>query len=53
MANIKKQDYEHIAIIFNESGDRAAQEYIATTYGNKAPRGVISRIKKAPGFKYD
>ncbi len=53
MANIKKQDYEHIANIFNESGDKAAQDYIATTYGNKAPRGVISRIKKAPGFKYD
>ena len=53
MANVKKQDYEHIANIFNESGDKAAQEYIATTYGNKAPRGVISRIKKAPGFKYD
>ena len=51
MANIK-QDYEHIANIFNESGDKAAQDYIATTYGNKAPR-VISRIKKAPGFKYD
>lgn len=53
MANVKKQDYEHIANIFNESGDKAAQEYVATTYGNKAPRGVISRIKKAPGFKYD
>lgn len=53
MANVKKQDYEHIANIFNESGDKAAQKYIATTYGNKAPRGVISRIKKAPGFKYD
>lgn len=53
MANIKKQDYEHIANIFNESGDKAAQDYIATTYGNKAPRGVMSRIKKAPGFKYD
>ena len=53
MANVKKQDYEYIANIFNESGDKAAQEYIATTYGNKAPRGVISRIKKAPGFKYD
>ena len=53
MANVKKQDYENIANIFNESGDKAAQEYIATTYGNKAPRGVISRIKNAPGFKYD
>lgn len=45
MANVKKQDYEYIANIFNESGDKAAQEYIATTYGNKAPRGVISRIE--------
>jgi len=53
MANVKKQDYEYIVNIFNESGDKAAQEYIATIYGNKAPRGVISRIKKAPGFKYD
>ena len=28
MANVKKQDYEYIANIFNESGDKAAQEYI-------------------------
>lgn len=28
MAIVKKQDYEYIANIFNESGDKAAQEYI-------------------------
>lgn len=53
MANVKKSDYKNIANIFNESGDNAAQEYIVNTYGTKAPRGVISRIKNSPGFKYD
>lgn len=53
MANVKKADYENIANIFNESGDKAAQEYITNTYGIKAPRGVITRIKKSPGFSYD
>lgn len=53
MANVKKADYENIANIFNESGYKAAQEYITNTYGIKAPRGVITRIKKSPGFSYD
>ena len=53
MANVKKSDYENIANIFNKSGDKAAQEYIVNTYGTKAPRGVIARIKKSPDFKYD
>lgn len=53
MPRVKKEDYEIIANIFNESGDIAAQEYIVNTYGTKVPRGVISRIKKSPGFKYD
>lgn len=53
MAYIRQEDYENVANIFNESGDKAAVEYIVKTYGNKSPRGVLSRIKKSPGFKYD
>lgn len=53
MTKVRREDYENIANIFNESGDKAAIEYIVTTYGTKAPKGVISRIKKSPGFKYD
>ena len=53
MANVKRDDYENIVNNFNESGDKAAQDYIKDTYGNKDPRGVIYRIKKTPGFEYD
>lgn len=53
MPNIRKSDYEKIIKIFNESGDRSAMEYIQENYGIKAPRGVIMRIKKSPGYSYD
>jgi len=53
MANVRKSDYEKIIKIFNESGDRLAMEYIQEHYGIKAPRGVIMRIKKSPGYSYD
>ncbi len=53
MARVRKEDYENIANIFNESGEKAAIEYIVATYGTMAPKGVILRIKKSPGFSYD
>jgi len=53
MARVCKEDYEKIAKIHNESGNKAAMEYIAENYGIKSPRGVIMRIKKSPGFSYD
>ncbi|MBP8763645.1 MAG: hypothetical protein KBH21_07225 [Acetoanaerobium sp.] len=53
MPNVRKSDYEKIIKIFNESGDRSAMEYIQEHYGIKAPRGVIMRIKKSPGYSYD
>lgn len=53
MPNVRKSDYEKIIKIFNESGDRSAMEYIQENYGIKAPRGVIMRIKKSPGYSYD
>ena len=53
MASVKKEDYENIINIFNESGDKATKAYISNTYGNKDPRGVIYRIKNTPGYKYD
>lgn len=53
MANVRKEDYEKIANIYNKAGDKAAMAYIEQTYGIKAPRGVLMRIKKSPGFSYD
>lgn len=53
MPNVRKSDYEKIIKIFNESGDKSAMEYIQENYGIKAPRGVIMRIKKSPGYSYD
>ncbi len=53
MANVPKEDYEKIANLYNESGDKATMEYIGENYGIKAPRGVLMRIKKYPGFSYD
>jgi len=52
MTRVRKEDYENIANIFNESGEKAAIEYIVATYGTMAPKGVILRIKKSPGFSY-
>lgn len=53
MANVPKEDYEKIANMYNEFGDKATMEYIGENYGIKAPRGVLMRIKKYPGFSYD
>ncbi len=53
MANVRKQDYEKIVNIFNESGEKTAMDYIQQNYGIKAPRGVISRIKQSSEFSYD
>ncbi|WP_352419792.1 hypothetical protein [Proteiniborus sp.] len=53
MANVPKEDYEKIANIYNESGDKATLEYIGENYRIKAPKGVLMRIKKFPGFSYD
>ncbi len=53
MARVYKEDYEKIANIYNESGNKAAMEYITQNYGSKSPRGVLMRIKKSPGFSYD
>ncbi|TJX16112.1 hypothetical protein E9840_00020 [Tissierella creatinini] len=53
MPNVRKEDYEKIVNIFNESGDKTAMEYIQENYGIKFPRGVIARIKQSPEFSYD
>lgn len=53
MAKVCKEDYEKIAKIYNESGNEAALGYITQNYGIKYPKGVLLRIKKAPGFSYD
>lgn len=37
MANVPKEDYEKIANLYNESGDKATMEYIGENYGIKAP----------------
>lgn len=36
-----------------DQGPKATRKYISNTYGSKQPRGVLSRIKKLPGFEYD
>lgn len=53
MSNVSKNDYEKIVKLYNESGNQAAMEYIQQNYGIKSPRGVLMRIKKAPGYSYD
>lgn len=53
MAKVLKEDYAKIAKVYNESGNKAAMEYITNIYGTKSPRGVLMRIKKSPGFSYD
>ncbi len=53
MSKVRKEDYEKIAKIYNESGNKVAMEYITQNYGTKSPRGVLMRIKKSPGFSYD
>ena len=41
MSRVRKEDYEKIAKIYNESGAKAATDYIANEYGIKAPKGVL------------
>ncbi|AKL95820.1 hypothetical protein CACET_c23740 [Clostridium aceticum] len=53
MAKVCKEDYKKIVKIYNESGNEAAIEYISQNFGIKSPKGVLLRIKKAPGFIYD
>lgn len=53
MANIRRSDYENIVQVFNESGNKAAFEYLQQNFGVKYPRDVITRIKKTPGYSYD
>lgn len=53
MANVRRSDFEKIVQIFNESGNKAAFEYLQQNFGVKYPRDVITRIKKTPGYSYD
>lgn len=53
MANVRRSDYEKIVQVFNESGNKAALEYLQQNFGIKYPRDVITRIKKTPGYSYD
>ena len=53
MANVRRSDYENIVQVFNESGNKAALEYLQQNFGVKYPRDVITRIKKTPGYSYD
>jgi hypothetical protein len=53
MSNVRKSDYEKIVKIYNESGNKAALEYLQQNFGVKYPRDVITRIKKTPGYFYD
>jgi len=53
MSNVRRSDYEKIVKIFNESGNKAALEYLQQNFGVKYPRDVITRIKKTPGYYYD
>jgi len=53
MSKISRSDYDKIVKIHNESGIKAAMEYIKLNYGNKYPRDVLTRIKKSPGYSYD
>lgn len=53
MSKICKDDYAKIVKVHNESGMKAAMEYIRENYGNKYPRDVITRIKKSSGYSYD
>lgn len=53
MSRVRKEDFVKIVKIYNESGNKAALDYISNEYGTKAPNGVLYRIKKSPGFTYD
>jgi len=53
MSKIRKEDYSKIIKVYNESGMKAAMEYITNNFGTKYPRDVITRIKKTPGYSYD
>jgi len=53
MPKICKEDYGKIIKVHNESGMKAAMEYIRENFGTKYPRDVITRIKKSPGYRYD
>ena len=46
MSKIRKEDYSKIIKVHNESGMKAAMEYITNNFGTKYPRDVITRIKK-------
>lgn len=53
MSNVSRNDYDKIVKIYNESGIKAAIEYIELNYSIKYPRDVLRRIKKSPGYSYD
>lgn len=53
MSKVNRSDYDKIVKIHNESGIKAAMEYIELNYGTKYPRDVLIRIKKSPGYSYD
>lgn len=53
MSKVSRGDYDKIVKIHNESGMKAAMEYITQNYGTKYPRDVLIRIKKSPGYCYD
>lgn len=53
MSKVSRDDYDKIVKIHNESGMKAAMEYITQNYGTKYPRDVLTRIKKSPGYSYD
>lgn len=53
MSKVNRNDYDKIVKIHNESGMKAAMEYITQNYGTKYPRDVLIRIKKSPGYSYD
>ena len=53
MPQVRKSDYDKIVKVYNESGNKAAMEYIEGNFGTKYPRDVIRRIKKSSNYKYD
>ena len=53
MATVRKEDHAKIVNVYNELGNQAAMKYIQQNYGTKAPRGVLDRIKKSIGYRYD
>lgn len=52
MPNVRRDDYDIIVNIFNESGIKIAMEYIEQNFGVKYPRDVLTRIKKYDRYSY-